>query len=222
MSWLIWNLSIAKIWWKNIWCHFITLGVIFSHLLKLRHHFRIYYISFQFLQLQSLKLCFCLVVFCKPTYRFKPYFNILNQIMRVIWHFLLCGLEWSGDFNNLEKPQSGILNSKVHTFWEGRKILRNLHRRFVLCSASQIYILFLHPSQNIWTLHTYWYYKFRRISRKKNGRPKKNIWHQFAPFEVQSGPHGQLADKICTHYSRFLDGESKWWQVWENNNSRNT
>ena len=29
--------------------------------------------------------------------------------------------------------------SKVHTFWEGHNILRNLHRRFVLCSASQIY-----------------------------------------------------------------------------------
>ena len=28
---------------------------------------------------------------------------------------------------------------KVHIFWEGNKILRNLHRRFVLCSASQIY-----------------------------------------------------------------------------------
>ena len=28
---------------------------------------------------------------------------------------------------------------KVHIFWEGHKILRNLHRRFVLCSASQIY-----------------------------------------------------------------------------------
>ena len=28
---------------------------------------------------------------------------------------------------------------KVHIFWEGHKILWNLHRRFVLCSASQIY-----------------------------------------------------------------------------------
>ena len=27
---------------------------------------------------------------------------------------------------------------KVHTFREGHKILRNLRRRFVLCSASQI------------------------------------------------------------------------------------
>ena len=28
---------------------------------------------------------------------------------------------------------------KVHIFWEGHKFLQNLHRRFVLCSASQIY-----------------------------------------------------------------------------------
>ena len=32
-----------------------------------------------------------------------------------------------------------ILLLKFHTFWEGHKILRNLHCRFVLCSASQIY-----------------------------------------------------------------------------------
>ena len=29
------------------------------------------------------------------------------------------------------------LNDKVHIFWEGHKILRNLHLTFVLCSASQ-------------------------------------------------------------------------------------
>ena len=32
-----------------------------------------------------------------------------------------------------------LLQIKVHIFWEGHKILRNLHRRFVLWSASQIY-----------------------------------------------------------------------------------
>ena len=31
------------------------------------------------------------------------------------------------------------MNGKVHIFWEGHKILRNLHRRFVLCSNGQIY-----------------------------------------------------------------------------------
>ena len=29
--------------------------------------------------------------------------------------------------------------SKVHILWEGHKILRNLHHRFVLCSNGQIY-----------------------------------------------------------------------------------
>ena len=28
---------------------------------------------------------------------------------------------------------------KVHIFWEGNKILQNLHLRFVLCSTGQIY-----------------------------------------------------------------------------------
>ena len=32
-----------------------------------------------------------------------------------------------------------IVLCKVHIFWEGHKILRNLHRRFVLCSNGQIY-----------------------------------------------------------------------------------
>ena len=42
LSWPIWNISIAKIWWKKIWPHYTTLGVIFYHLVKLTGHFRIY------------------------------------------------------------------------------------------------------------------------------------------------------------------------------------
>ena len=30
-----------------------------------------------------------------------------------------------------------IISSKVHIFWEGHKVLRDLHLNFVLCSASQ-------------------------------------------------------------------------------------
>ena len=33
---------------------------------------------------------------------------------------------------------SAKIRIKVHKFWEGHKILQNLQRRFVLCSASQI------------------------------------------------------------------------------------
>ena len=36
---------------------------------------------------------------------------------------------------NPNKPVPG----KVHIFWEGQQILQSLHRRFVLCGASQIY-----------------------------------------------------------------------------------
>ena len=37
------------------------------------------------------------------------------------------------------KVESEKGSIKVHIFWEGHKILRNLHCRFVLCRASQIY-----------------------------------------------------------------------------------
>ena len=52
---------------------------------------------------------------------------------------------------------SNFFGVKVHIFWEGHKILRNLHLTFVLCSASQKYVRWrfpkiLWPSQNIWTL----------------------------------------------------------------------
>ena len=42
LSWQIWNALAAKIWWKKNWCYYITLGVIFSHLVNLRGHFRGY------------------------------------------------------------------------------------------------------------------------------------------------------------------------------------
>jgi hypothetical protein len=49
-----------------------------------------------------------------------------------------------------------LATTKVHIFWEGHKILRNLHQFFVLCTASQIiggdFANILWPSQNIWTL----------------------------------------------------------------------
>ena len=43
LSWLIWNISMAIVWWKKNWRHYITLGLIFSHLVKLTYHFQIYY-----------------------------------------------------------------------------------------------------------------------------------------------------------------------------------
>ena len=38
---------------------------------------------------------------------------------------------------NLAHPQNFVPDNKVHIFWEGHKILRNLHITFVLCSANQ-------------------------------------------------------------------------------------
>ena len=32
LPWLIWNISIAILCKKNMWCHYISFGVIFSHL----------------------------------------------------------------------------------------------------------------------------------------------------------------------------------------------
>ena len=54
----------------------------------------------------------------------------------------LIGVHLLRDLSALQQWDKQILKLpfyKVHIFWEGHKILRNLHRRFVLCSASQIY-----------------------------------------------------------------------------------
>ena len=46
-------------------------------------------------------------------------------------------------FLGQENSKSNVLlslqNLKVHIYWEGHKILQNLHRRFLLCSNGQIY-----------------------------------------------------------------------------------
>jgi hypothetical protein len=52
--------------------------------------------------------------------------------------FLGVQISW-GPKKSGAQMRSGTISVKVHIFWEGQKILRNLHRRFVLCNASQIY-----------------------------------------------------------------------------------
>ena len=55
---------------------------------------------------------------------------------------LVLSIKWTINYKNnfllisLSRWKAFI---KVHIFWEGHKILWNLRRRFVLCSASQIY-----------------------------------------------------------------------------------
>ena len=73
-----------------------------------------------------------LKVYEKKTYLVKLH-KVLDPISCSLHPFL-----YSLDFSmKWEKIISGgkFLFFKVHIFWEGHKILRNLHRRFVLCSA---------------------------------------------------------------------------------------
>ena len=53
---------------------------------------------------------------------------------------------------------------KVHVFWEGQEILRNLHRRFDRYNIGKIkcgdFAKFVWPSQNIWTLTVRFRYIF--------------------------------------------------------------
>ena len=46
-------------------------------------------------------------------------------------------IEYLPKQSKLKEHDLGIYILKVHLFWEGHKILRNLHLTFVLCSASQ-------------------------------------------------------------------------------------
>ena len=48
-------------------------------------------------------------------------------------------LKYISDTGSSIKRLFMIETDKVHIFWEGHKFLRNFHRRFVLCSNSQIY-----------------------------------------------------------------------------------
>ena len=45
--------------------------------------------------------------------------------------------DWFLKFRYSEKATKICFDIKVHIFWEGHKILRNLHLTFVLCSTSQ-------------------------------------------------------------------------------------
>ena len=54
---------------------------------------------------------------------------VFSYVVVVMQLFLTIFLCWKSAENN----------DKVHIFWEGHKILRNLHQLFVLCTASQIF-----------------------------------------------------------------------------------
>ena len=83
----------------------------------------------------------------------QPEKQILNKIYYCCRHYIL--------LLRLDMHSGLKGHSKVHIFWEGHKILRNLHQSFVLCTycLSNNWWIFrktLWPSQNIWTLTDLW------------------------------------------------------------------
>ena len=62
-----------------------------------------------------------------------------KKMLRKIWVLALIGILSVASINAQDEVQENSVSFKVHIFWEGHKILRNLHLTFVLCSASQIY-----------------------------------------------------------------------------------
>ena len=117
------------------------------------------------------------------------YFRILNQFL---WSF------------------------KVHIFWEGHKILRNLHPRFVLRSNGQIYI---GDFANIWTLHNF---LKKRSLKQRSGlsnffmffrHGQKDI--HIARYNVHKGISGLKRKNILSdcHYSdeiNYLMNAFRW------------
>ena len=56
--------------------------------------------------------------------------TVSSQIVSKIWFRIKLNIQ-------IKLFSTSIRYHKVHIFWEGHKILRNLHLTFVLCSASQ-------------------------------------------------------------------------------------
>ena len=62
----------------------------------------------------------------------------------------------------LKEMRMPPVHSKVDIFWEGHKILRNLHQLFVLCTASQMigedfmaFSEYMNFNTNIWISNKY-------------------------------------------------------------------
>ena len=69
---------------------------------------------------------------------------------KIWWNFWVMGID------SISKSFFMIGACKVHIFWEGHTLLRNLHLTLVLCSCQSImgwrFRKILWPSQNVWTL----------------------------------------------------------------------
>ena len=71
-----------------------------------------------------------------------PWYNDNIKICYVIQYLTpICNIRFQHPFPTFvpwEIHEFVCLQSKVHMFWEGHNILRNLHQLFALCTASQI------------------------------------------------------------------------------------
>ena len=74
--------------------------------------------------------CFAIIPYIKVVFEEVKF--IQKSATKTNKHYLQSvALAWS-------KVKTSYEFFKVHIFWEGHKILRNLHQLFVLCTASQI------------------------------------------------------------------------------------
>ena len=83
---------------------------------------------------RCLVLFFCQLILCFGTDLFGLTITCFNFPLFSVSKIIVCS--W---FNlNLHVSfQNNLYEVKVHIFWEGHKILWNIHLTFVLCSASQ-------------------------------------------------------------------------------------
>ena len=73
---------------------------------------------------------------CNLNFKIQYYSNYKYLEGTPIFATLVTVFEKELDKSQVEQR---LIIGKVHIFWESHKILRNLHRRFDLCRASQIY-----------------------------------------------------------------------------------
>ena len=127
-------------YWKQ---HFILSRYRFWRIRKMWKKYQCYMIDYKTMECKIMNSFTCLKL-CAYSLLVRPS-RIPHRNSKII--FVL------GADKSLER-----LESKVHIFWEGHKILRNLPLTFdrMYCSQKlgEDFAKFLWPSQNIWTLAT--------------------------------------------------------------------
>ena len=96
----------------------------------------------------------------------------------------------SVDFCYLQSRNNPHL-CKVHIFWEGHKIFRNLHCRFVLCSDGQIYSGDFAKFHGL--LRIYELYRIRDVSLLLENQAQKGFFGLLAQWNLST----YSFEKIC-------------------------